>query len=64
MSGSITNAAVLATVSKHAIAGIVAIVVGVAVVLLGLVKAAIRMAMLFVGVIVVVLGILLATRVI
>ena len=51
-------------VSKHAVAGIVAIVVGVAVVLLGLVKAAIRMAMLFVGLIVVVVGILLATRVI
>jgi hypothetical protein len=61
MSGSL-NAAVLATVSKHAIGGIVAIVIGVLVVLFGLVKAAIRTAMLFIGVIVVVVGILLATR--
>jgi hypothetical protein len=62
MSGSLNSAAVFATVSKHAIGGIVAIVVGVLAVLFGLVKTAIRTAMLFVGVVIVVLGILLATR--
>jgi hypothetical protein len=56
------SAAVLGTVSKHAIAGVVAIVIGVLVVGFGLVRAAIRTAMLFIGVIVVVIGILLATR--
>ena len=54
--------AVLATVSKHDIAGIVAIVVGVIVVGLGLVRAALRTAMLTVGLIVVVVGILFFTR--
>jgi len=53
---------ILATVSKHDIAGIVVILVGVFVLGLGIMRAAIRTAMLFAGVIVLVIGILLVTR--
>jgi hypothetical protein len=59
-------AAMLATVSKHAIAGIVAIVAGVIVVGFGVVKLAAKTAMAFllplVGVVVIVIGILFVTR--
>ena len=62
MSSSLSSAALLGTVSKHATAGIIAIVIGALAFLLGLVKTAVRTVMLLVGVGVVVIGILLATR--
>jgi hypothetical protein len=62
MSNFLSSATTLANVSKHASAGIAAIVIGVLAVGFGLVKAAVRAAMLAIGVIIVVLGILLATR--
>ena len=59
-------AAMLATVSKHAIAGVVAIVAGVIVVGFGVVKLAAKTAMGFLlplaGVVVIVIGILFVTR--
>ncbi len=59
-------AATLATVSKHAIAGIVAIVAGVIIVGFGAVKLAAKTAMAFflplAGVAVIVIGILFVTR--
>jgi hypothetical protein len=59
-------AALIATVSKHDIGGIVAIVIGAIVIVLGVAKLAARTAMAFllplVGVVVVVIGILLFTR--
>lgn len=54
--------AVLATVSKHAISGIIALVVGVIVLAYGLMRAAARAAMMFAGAIVIIIGILLLTR--
>ncbi len=62
MPGSIDSSFVVATVSKHDIGGIIAIVIGIAVLVFGLMRAAIRAAMLVVGVVVVVIGILLLTR--
>ena len=52
----------LATISKHDIGGIIAILVGIAVLGLGLARAAIRTALLFLVAIVIVVGILLVTR--
>jgi hypothetical protein len=62
MPGSIDSSFVLATVSKHDIGGIIAIVVGIVVVVFGLMRAAIRAAMLVLGVVVVLIGVLLLTR--
>jgi hypothetical protein len=62
MPGSIDSSFVLATVSKHDIGGIIAIVVGIVVVIFGLMRAAIRAAMLVLGVVVVLIGLLLLTR--
>jgi hypothetical protein len=62
MSGSIGGQFVLSTISKHDIGGIIAIVVGIAVLVFGLLRAAIRAAMLAVSAVVVVVGILLLTR--
>lgn len=61
MSG-VTGQEVLATISKHDIAGIVAILIGVAVVGLGIMRAVARTALLAVGAIVVIVGILLVSR--
>jgi hypothetical protein len=62
MSGSIGGQFVLATISKHDIGGIIAIVVGVVVLVFGLLRAAIRAAMLAISAVVVIIGILLLTR--
>jgi hypothetical protein len=62
MLGSFDGQSVLATISKHDIGGIIAIVVGVVVLVFGLLRAAIRAAMLAVSAVVVVIGILLLTR--
>jgi hypothetical protein len=62
MFGSVGGQFVLATISKHDIGGIIAIVVGVVALAFGLVRAAIRAAMLAFGAVVVIIGILLLTR--
>jgi len=62
MPSSIDSSFVVATVSKHAIGGIIALVIGAVVVAFGLMRAAIRAAMLVIGVIVVLVGVLLLTR--
>jgi hypothetical protein len=62
MSGSIGGQFVLATISKHDVGGIIAIVVGIVVLVFGLLRAAIRAALLAVSAVVVVIGILLLTR--
>jgi hypothetical protein len=62
MPGSIDGQFVLATISKHDIGGIIAILVGIAVLVFGLLRAAIRAAMLALGAVVVIIGILLLTR--
>jgi hypothetical protein len=62
MLGSIDGQFVLATISKHDIGGIIAIVAGVVVLAFGLLRAAIRTAMLALSAVVVVIGILLLTR--
>jgi hypothetical protein len=62
MSGSIGGQLVLATISKHDVGGIIAILVGVAVLVFGLLRAAIRFAMLAVSAVIVIIGILLLTR--
>ena len=59
---SFGTAAVFAAISKHAIGGIIAIVVGVIAIGFGLLRTAMRAVMLFAGVAVVVIGVLLATR--
>jgi hypothetical protein len=53
---------VVATISKHDIGGIIAIVLGVIVLAFGLLRAAIRTAMLVVAAVIVVVGVLLLTR--
>jgi hypothetical protein len=62
MPGSIDSSFVVATISKHDVGGIIAIVVGLAVLVFGLMRAAIRAAMLVLGVVVVLVGVLLLTR--
>jgi type IV secretory pathway VirB2 component (pilin) len=52
----------LASISKHHLAGIIAVVVGVIVVGFGLLRSAMRVAFSVVGIVVVVLGILVFTR--
>ncbi|HEY5272989.1 MAG TPA: hypothetical protein VIJ34_07115 [Acidimicrobiales bacterium] len=59
---SIDSSFVVATISKHDIGGIIAIVVGLAVLVFGLMRAAIRAAMLVLSVVVVLIGVLLLTR--
>jgi hypothetical protein len=62
MPGTIAGELVVATISKHHISGIIAIIAGAVVVGIGVVRAALRVAMLAVGSVVVVIGILLFTR--
>lgn len=62
MPGSIDSSFVVATVSKHVVGGIIAIVVGLAVLVFGLMRAAVRTAMLVISVVVVLIGVLLLTR--
>lgn len=60
--GNIASQGILATLSKHDVAGIVAILVGILVVGVGIIKAVARTALLAAGAVVVVVGILLVTR--
>jgi hypothetical protein len=53
---------VLATLSKHDVAGIIAILIGAAVVALGILRRVARLALLAAGAVVVVIGILLLSR--
>jgi hypothetical protein len=62
MSGSFEGQLVLATISKHDVGGIIAILVGIAVLVFGLLRAAIRAAMLALSAVVVIIGVLLLTR--
>jgi hypothetical protein len=62
MSGSIDGQLVLAAISKHDVGGIIAILVGVVILVFGLLRAAIRAALLAVSAVVVIVGVLLLTR--
>ena len=61
MSG-LAGQGVLATLSKHDVAGIVAILIGIVVVVLGIMRRVAKLALLATGAAVVVLGILLVSR--